>query len=134
MIFLCYKKKTAYEMRISDWSSDVCSSDLVSTTSTDVDSKVLDPGMASSERSASSISQWTVTATSPPAPKLDVSTSTCRGRQVTDLSARVASAAATASCWAAPAERSMDEPRAASREALVTPPVDRESGVWGESV
>src|SRR3546814_1314476 len=32
MIFFCYifffKQKTAYEMRISDWSSDVCSSDL----------------------------------------------------------------------------------------------------------
>src|SRR3546814_78823 len=25
---LCFKQKTAYEMRISDWSSDVCSSDL----------------------------------------------------------------------------------------------------------
>src|SRR3546814_7830345 len=25
-----YKQKTAYEMRISDWSSDVCSSDLAS--------------------------------------------------------------------------------------------------------
>src|SRR3546814_15349737 len=24
----CYKQKTEYEMRISDWSSDVCSSDL----------------------------------------------------------------------------------------------------------
>src|SRR3546814_20115402 len=33
MCFICYfffffKQKTAYEMRISDWSSDVCSSDL----------------------------------------------------------------------------------------------------------
>src|SRR3546814_5949738 len=32
MIFSCvfffFKQKTAYEMRISDWSSDVCSSDL----------------------------------------------------------------------------------------------------------
>src|SRR3546814_10199665 len=28
--FLC-KQKTAYEMRISDWSSDVCSSDLTGT-------------------------------------------------------------------------------------------------------
>src|SRR3546814_4847203 len=34
-IFVCFffvfffKQKTAYEMRISDWSSDVCSSDLV---------------------------------------------------------------------------------------------------------
>src|SRR3546814_2194889 len=26
--FFFYKQKTAYEMRISDWSSDVCSSDL----------------------------------------------------------------------------------------------------------
>src|SRR3546814_7923531 len=25
-----FKQKTAYEMRISDWSSDVCSSDLIS--------------------------------------------------------------------------------------------------------
>src|SRR3546814_2397149 len=25
----CFKQKTAYELRISDWSSDVCSSDLV---------------------------------------------------------------------------------------------------------
>src|SRR3546814_3688288 len=28
-MFFFFKKKTAYEMRISDWSSDVCSSDLV---------------------------------------------------------------------------------------------------------
>src|SRR3546814_9664150 len=34
IVFLCvslfffFKQKTAYEMRISDWSSDVCSSDL----------------------------------------------------------------------------------------------------------
>src|SRR3546814_854648 len=28
MLFFCFKQKTAYEMRISDWSSDVCSSDL----------------------------------------------------------------------------------------------------------
>src|SRR3546814_1402480 len=28
MMFFFFKQKTAYEMRISDWSSDVCSSDL----------------------------------------------------------------------------------------------------------
>src|SRR3546814_5986185 len=28
-MFFVFKQKTAYEMRISDWSSDVCSSDLV---------------------------------------------------------------------------------------------------------
>src|SRR3546814_2485266 len=27
-VCFCFKQKTAYEMRISDWSSDVCSSDL----------------------------------------------------------------------------------------------------------
>src|SRR3546814_18211819 len=27
-VFFVFKQKTAYEMRISDWSSDVCSSDL----------------------------------------------------------------------------------------------------------
>src|SRR3546814_9934480 len=29
-LFFFFKQKTAYEMRISDWSSDVCSSDLYS--------------------------------------------------------------------------------------------------------
>src|SRR3546814_9833515 len=29
--FFFFKQKTAYEMRISDWSSDVCSSDLLDT-------------------------------------------------------------------------------------------------------
>src|SRR3546814_2709438 len=28
-LFFFFKQKTAYEMRISDWSSDVCSSDLI---------------------------------------------------------------------------------------------------------
>src|SRR3546814_371025 len=31
--FFFFKQKTAYEMRISDWSSDVCSSDLIPSTS-----------------------------------------------------------------------------------------------------
>src|SRR3546814_2658640 len=30
LLFFFFKQKTAYEMRISDWSSDVCSSDLAS--------------------------------------------------------------------------------------------------------
>src|SRR3546814_2033802 len=29
VFFFFFKQKTAYEMRISDWSSDVCSSDLM---------------------------------------------------------------------------------------------------------
>src|SRR3546814_20671861 len=36
--FFFFKQKTAYEMRISDWSSDVCSSDL-----SDIASSVADP-------------------------------------------------------------------------------------------
>src|SRR3546814_10896789 len=31
LCFFFFKQKTAYEMRISDWSSDVCSSDLFAT-------------------------------------------------------------------------------------------------------
>src|SRR3546814_16049572 len=36
MVFF-FKQKTAYEMRISDWSSDVCSSDLMLTVSEALD-------------------------------------------------------------------------------------------------
>src|SRR3546814_4996711 len=34
LLFFFFKQKTAYEMRISDWSSDVCSSDLAFSAST----------------------------------------------------------------------------------------------------
>src|SRR3546814_7931383 len=34
--FFFFKQKTAYEMRISDWSSDVCSSDLARARSLDL--------------------------------------------------------------------------------------------------
>src|SRR3546814_8834505 len=34
--FFFFKQKTAYEMRISDWSSDVCSSDLIEELDVDV--------------------------------------------------------------------------------------------------
>src|SRR3546814_7945978 len=36
LLFFFFKQKTAYEMRISDWSSDVCSSDLPGATLTDL--------------------------------------------------------------------------------------------------
>src|SRR3546814_5448255 len=35
VFFFFFKQKTAYEMRISDWSSDVCSSDLRGVPSTE---------------------------------------------------------------------------------------------------
>src|SRR3546814_10876637 len=40
--FFFFKQKTAYEMRISDWSSDVCSSDLEHR---DPDPDHVDPGI-----------------------------------------------------------------------------------------
>src|SRR3546814_4401521 len=43
-----FKQKTAYEMRISDWSSDVCSSDLMRV----IDSHILLPNMQRAGRSA----------------------------------------------------------------------------------
>src|SRR3546814_5281664 len=39
--FFFFKQKTAYEMRISDWSSDVCSSDLVKDGGTDAERDML---------------------------------------------------------------------------------------------
>src|SRR3546814_8168540 len=39
--FFFFKQKTAYEMRISDWSSDVCSSDLGRQFGADVERRVV---------------------------------------------------------------------------------------------
>src|SRR3546814_4460571 len=36
LLFFFFKQKTAYEMRISDWSSDVCSSDLTAVAHADL--------------------------------------------------------------------------------------------------
>src|SRR3546814_11522951 len=41
MLVFFFKQKTAYEMRISDWSSDVCSSDLFRETAADLFSTVI---------------------------------------------------------------------------------------------
>src|SRR3546814_4708602 len=40
VVFFFFKQKTAYEMRISDWSSDVCSSDLPSSSGSNRRSKM----------------------------------------------------------------------------------------------
>src|SRR3546814_8764646 len=39
--FFFFKQKTAYEMRISDWSSDVCSSDLLIALNIDIAPTIL---------------------------------------------------------------------------------------------
>src|SRR3546814_5597429 len=46
VLFFFFKQKTAYEMRISDWSSDVCSSDLTE------DAQPLVPALPDEERGA----------------------------------------------------------------------------------
>src|SRR3546814_5478961 len=55
--FFFFKQKTAYEMRISDWSSDVCSSDLRREPTEDHDAPRVDdhrarPGQVAGERDA----------------------------------------------------------------------------------
>src|SRR3546814_2622223 len=42
--FFFFKQKTAYEMRISDWSSDVCSSDLTRVVGVDLTDLLEIPG------------------------------------------------------------------------------------------
>src|SRR3546814_1568695 len=43
LLFFFFKQKTGYELRISDWSSDVCSSDLLAANAPDVASGHPDP-------------------------------------------------------------------------------------------
>src|SRR3546814_10559066 len=50
MYFFFFKQKTAYEMRISDWSSDVCSSDLSTSATPTVAVCELFPGLPPCER------------------------------------------------------------------------------------
>src|SRR3546814_6100426 len=40
LFFFFFKQKTAYEMRISDWSSDVCSSDLAGAADVETDRSI----------------------------------------------------------------------------------------------
>src|SRR3546814_1898442 len=61
--FFFFKQKTAYEMRISDWSSDVCSSDLIETRGIQNvgDLSALAPGLQISKTASNStISQITI--------------------------------------------------------------------------
>src|SRR3546814_3813287 len=45
-VFFFFKQKTAYEMRISDWSSDVCSSDLLLALARDLGINLIDTAPA----------------------------------------------------------------------------------------
>src|SRR3546814_11593921 len=58
--FLFFKQKTAYEMRISDWSSDVCSSDLVDFLACDLEhrTRVLSSGTGGAVTSLAAIGTY----------------------------------------------------------------------------
>src|SRR3546814_16285209 len=43
VLFFFFKQETAYEMRISDWSSDVCSSDLRGAAGCHADHRIVSP-------------------------------------------------------------------------------------------
>src|SRR3546814_1491878 len=68
MFFFFFKQKTAYEMRISDWSSDVCSSDLHDPTSQSIlltdDAAFADAVAAAVERQIPELSTSAVARTS----------------------------------------------------------------------
>src|SRR3546814_2907147 len=73
LFFFFFKQKTAYEMRISDWSSDVCSSDLCRielsqtdgthnvppTARTEVAALAVQPASPSSDPSSPCKTRWT---------------------------------------------------------------------------
>src|SRR3546814_2596862 len=44
VLFFFFKQKTAYDMRISDWSSDVCSSDLLDFEAQAAEARILPAG------------------------------------------------------------------------------------------
>src|SRR3546814_8726372 len=57
--FFFFKQKTAYDMRISDWSSDVCSSDLPTLKASDADwAKVSVAAPVRNSASAAALRAW----------------------------------------------------------------------------
>src|SRR3546814_16490665 len=56
--YFVVKQKTAYEMRISDWSSDVCSSDLPSSGSTLLATQPVVPGLTFNPSDPASIANY----------------------------------------------------------------------------
>src|SRR3546814_12609447 len=74
--FFFFKQKTAYEMRISDWSSDVCSSDLTFTPSEPTATRIL--ATVPSSTASNSIVALTVSISASRSPEETVSPSFTR--------------------------------------------------------
>src|SRR3546814_5441319 len=75
--FFFFKQKTAYEMRISDWSSDVCSSDLYPLPHMPV-VKDLVPDLTHFYAQYASIKPWLRTQSAPPT--REIGRASCRER------------------------------------------------------
>src|SRR3546814_14544971 len=89
-LFFFFKQKTAYEMRISDWSSDVCSSDLRGIICT----VRLPACRCSRSICTSTVSTWI---TAPPPPHMSTpSSATSTGKWSTGAMQRLCAAAAEA--------------------------------------
>src|SRR3546814_2062721 len=67
-LFFFFKQKTAYEMRISDWSSDVCSSDLAFSQALDTVCSNPYPELKLHDRSPAAARPRTRNPLSPPGP------------------------------------------------------------------
>src|SRR3546814_4133612 len=88
-IFFFFKQKTAYDMCISDWSSDVCSSDLVAHVRDDSmsglrhyvhDSALGAVGSASAMTSPAAATRWPRAARISPSSQLEIGRASCRER------------------------------------------------------
>src|SRR3546814_4543078 len=58
LLIFFFKQKTAYEMRISDWSSDVCSSDLLVYLYTPIHSRPVARGAIASIQDGFVVGRW----------------------------------------------------------------------------
>src|SRR3546814_7634312 len=65
LFFFFFKQKTAYEMRVSDWSSDVCSSDLILATLATLATGLPLTGWVTLRWALSKLSRYTSNETSP---------------------------------------------------------------------
>src|SRR3546814_2937471 len=93
LCFFFFKQKTAYEMRISDWSSDVCFSDLTSVASTSLRGKLIDQRPKRIVTSAAS----TTTSARPGSTPASAAAGTIRGSNAKgNRRGRIVSAAAAA--------------------------------------
>src|SRR3546814_4260982 len=66
-MYFFFKQKTAYEMRISDWSSDVCSSDLDAVTGSGPRTPTREPLQYAPISVTTSWKSWPMSATARPA-------------------------------------------------------------------